>query len=148
MTRSAALDARAATLAVEHVDGPWWRVESASDPDVRHNVRTPEDAPQAAWTCDCQGGRSYCSHKRAVARAIGGGDVQVETQDEPRDNAPRVVRWRGAITDRPTAIQAGGGIEGGGRVVFDVPDLYADALAALIGCRHKELDIVVTVVRR
>ena len=56
-----------------------------------------------------------------------------------------IIEWCGAITDRDTAIQASGKIEGGGRVTFDVPDQYATALMALIAMRCRELRIMVEV---
>ena len=56
------------------------------------------------------------------------------------------IEWTGAIADTRTAINASGGIEGGGRVTFDVPDQETAALAALLAVRGCVLRITVEVV--
>jgi len=53
------------------------------------------------------------------------------------------IEWTGTIADTRTAIQASGGIEGGARVVFDVPEIYAKVLGELIAVRGQPLLITI-----
>jgi hypothetical protein len=62
--RDAVLEARAAGLAVHRIGADWYEVESATE-EKRHTVRVTGPDP-AGWTCDCRGGRRYCSHNRAA----------------------------------------------------------------------------------
>ena len=57
------------------------------------------------------------------------------------------VRWIGSISDTTTAIRRSGRNEGGGRVMFDVPDCSIDALAALMALTECQLEITVRAVR-
>jgi len=72
--RERALEARAATLGVQHdpddTDDRRWVVDSATNLSHPHAVYAPHGTDMAAWVCDCMGGRSRCTHKRAVARAM------------------------------------------------------------------------------
>jgi len=70
--RERALEARAATLGVIHdpSDDRRWVVDSATNPSHPHAVYAPAGTEMAAWVCDCMGGRSRCTHKRAVALAM------------------------------------------------------------------------------
>ena len=56
------------------------------------------------------------------------------------------IQWRGNVSQTRNAVSASGGIEGGGRVLLDVPELYVEALAQLLAVRGCELEITVRVV--
>ena len=153
-TAEARLQERAAGLEVRELpDGGHWLVRSGSEPGLWHNVRQRGEG-FAGLTCSCQGGRGRCAHKVAVAMREGmdipepasGRRNAARTPSAPEPDVSRVV-WLGAITDRATAIQASGALEGGGRVTLDVPDDATGALGALIGMRRHMLRITVEVVR-
>lgn len=55
------------------------------------------------------------------------------------------VQWHGAIAQSRNAINASGG-DGGGRVLFDIPDTEASAISGLLALRGKELVITVMAV--
>lgn len=151
------LQERAASLEVRQVSVSRWQVASASLPGLWHSVTTGAGRTFGQIRCSCQGGRGRCAHRVALAHHLGidvpdpaparrnGRKPAPETPEPPAPDVTRVT-WLGAITDRATAIQASGALEGGGRVTLDVPDDAAGALSALIGMRRRVLRITVEVV--
>lgn len=64
----ARLEAKANTLDV-CPSGAWagvYSVASASQPGTWHQV----DTRPSPWLCDCYGGYSFCTHRRAVRRYL------------------------------------------------------------------------------
>ena len=57
------------------------------------------------------------------------------------------VEWIGAIADLSTALKFSGNIEGGGRVVFDVPENQLGQAIGLLALRGVTLRITVEALR-
>jgi hypothetical protein len=74
------------------------------------------------------------------------GDHDTGEWPMPQDGGNRIV-WSGSITDRATAIQFSGAIEGGGRVTLDIPDdgRAADIMRDLVAARRRSLRITIEV---
>lgn len=55
------------------------------------------------------------------------------------------LAWVGSVTDRATAVQVHGGIEGGAKVMLDIPDdgQTAQIVAALVAMRRMPLRITI-----
>jgi hypothetical protein len=143
---------RAEGLTVKHRSGRTYDVSSATEPGRWYVVRGAVDQPLGEWTCSCEGAggrKNFCSHKRALARHL-----MITERPERAAPAPRrepmqdqggALRWVGSITDRATAVQVHGGVEGGARVTLDIPDdgRLADIIGRLTSLRRAELVITI-----
>lgn len=56
------------------------------------------------------------------------------------------VTWLGSIADTATALRASGALDGGGRVIFDIPENQIVAYAGLLLMRGQQLRITVEAV--
>ena len=149
---------------------------SGATPHIVHGAAdTPIE--EWTCDCRASAGRRgvRCSHKLAVALELGidvtvandilssppsgvsvagasvpatgrRGDHDTGEWPMPQDGGNRIV-WSGSITDRATAIQFSGAIEGGGRVTLDIPDdgRAADIMRDLVAARRRSLRITIEV---
>lgn len=153
----ARLQERAATMKVVQTSPRTYQVSSASVEGRWYTVHAAADEPLSSWSCSCQGsgGRAHlCGHKVRVVRELAL-DLGLLTTDRslpapaPRSKPVkptasvngRTVEWVGTITDRATAVQVHGGVEGGARVTLDIPDdgTLAEIVGALTAMRRMPL---------
>lgn len=154
-----------------------WQVASATTPGRWYIVRGTVGDSFDAITCSCQGAKGRCAHRVRLAQFLGvevpapadkafqpsppsgvsvagasvpatgrRGDHDTGEWPMPQEGGNRIV-WSGSITDRATAIQFSGAIEGGGRVTLDIPDdgRAADIMRDLVAARRRSLRITIEV---